>query len=153
MEIILMKDFDEFGKIIQLADFDKRDEFAYCASDNAWRSASGIDILDSLFAHKEISANDIIDLHNEYCYNNDAFEDIVECVDVFDEAVSGSFSEIYSRLGIFDLNDDYFWFIGDTINSGNIDDAIKSKVNWCHISEAILNGNMSKDIYELTKDI
>lgn len=142
MKVVLMKNFDEFGKIIQLADFDKRDEFAYCASDNAWRSASGIDILDSLFTHNEISANDIIDLHNEYCYNNDAFGDVVECMDVFDE--------IYSRLG---MNDDYFWFIGDTIDSGSIDDAIKSKVNWRHISEAILNGDMSKDIYELTKDI
>ena len=93
-------------------------------------------------------------MHNEYCEVNGYSDDVVEVMDNFEEILGDSFSEIYPRLGEFDMNDDFFWFDGyGNINSGDIDDAYDAKIDWAVISDAILDGELSHDIYEIVENI
>lgn len=86
-------------------------------------------------------------MHNECCEVSGYSDDIVEFMDNFEELLGDSFSEIYSRLDEFNMNDEFFWFDSyGNINSDDIDDA---KVDW----DAILDGSLSQDIYEIVENI
>ena len=96
--------------------------------------------------------NYVVQINSLHKINLDYFDYVV--LDEFESLFGDSFSEIYPKLGEFDMNDDFFWFDDyGKINSGNIDDAIDAKVDWYAIAEAILDGSLSKDIYAIVENI
>lgn len=153
MELVLMEEFEDWEDVID-GEFSKEDEFAYREDSEGWKSADGIDILNKVYQDGDISTSELLDLHNEYCEVSGDSDDMVEFMDNFEELLGDSFSEIYPRLGEFDMNDEFFWFDGyGNINSGDIDDAIDAKVDWDDIAEAVLDGSLSQDIYEIVENI
>lgn len=153
MELVLMEEFEEFEDVVA-GEFSKEDEFAYREDSEGWKSADGIDILNKIYQDGDISTSELLDLHNEYCEVGGDSDDMIELMDNFEELLGDSFSEIYPRLGEFNMNDDFFWFDGyGNINSGDIGDAIDAKVDWDSIAEAILDGSLSHDIYEIVENI
>ena len=153
MELVIMEEFEDLEDVVA-GEFDKDDEFAYREDGEGWKSADGIDILNKIYQDGDISAIELLDLHNEYCEVNESVDDMIEFMDEFESLLGDSFSEIYPRLGEFDINDDFFWFDeGGKINSGDIDDAIDAEVDWDAIAKAILAGELSKDIYEIAENI
>lgn len=153
MELILMGEFEDWEDVVD-GEFNMEDEFAYREDNEGWKSANGIDILNKIYQDGDISNSELIDLHNEYCEVNEKVDDRVEFMDDFESLLGDSFSEIYPRLGEFNTSDDFFWFDGyGKITSGDIDDAIDAKVNWDNIANAILDGLLSQDIYEIVENI
>lgn len=153
MELVIMEEFEDWEDVVA-GEFNKDNEFAYREDGEGWKSADGIDILNKIYQDGDISSTELLDLHNEYCEVNENFDDVVEFMDEFESLLGDSFSEIYPKLGEFDINDDFFWFDEcGNINSGDIDDAIDVMVDWNAIAEAILDGSLSKDIYEIVENI
>lgn len=153
MELVLMEEFEDWEDVID-GEFSKEDEFAYREDSEGWKSADGMDILNKVYQDGDISNSELLDLHNEYCEVSGDSDDMVELMDEFESLLGDSFSEIYPRLGEFNIDDEFFWFDGyGNINSGDIDDAIDAKVDWDDIAEAILDGSLSQDIYEIVENI
>ena len=153
MELVIMKEFEDWENVVA-NEFDKNNEFAYRKDGEGWKSANGIDILNKIYQDGEIGMPELIDLHNDYCEVTENVDDRVEFMDELESLLGDSFSEIYPTLGEFNISDDFFWFDDSgKITSGDIGDAIDAKVDWDNIADAILDGLLSQDIYEIVENI
>lgn len=149
MELIAMKNFKEFNRVA--FDFDKSDAFVYRVSTKeAWASGDGMQVLRIVRAY--LNVDSMIKLHGEYCRTKNHIDYILPMWQ-FDETFNNDFRYIYPRVaGDFNLDDEYFYLdqIGQ-ICSGTFEDAIIGSVSWEEIAKAILDGSLSKNIYDVAK--
>ena len=147
MRVIPMKDF-KFHKVS--SDFDSSDDFAYRVfATQAWESGSGLQVLNNICRY--LDADTKLNLYTEYFQVFGIDEEIFPMQE-FSRVLGNDFQSIYPRIGDFALDDDYFYIdAAGYIYSGTLEDALADTVPWQDVAKAVIDGKLSKNIYDLAK--
>ena len=87
---------------------------------------------------KNLDAEDIMGVWSDICDDNFYYDDKIYDMCDFEELNGDSFQDIFPKLmPEFDLCDDYFWYCNENIYSGDIDSAVKDKVDFSILTSYI----------------